>query len=65
MADTTGKGPASVELDNWLAREKEAGLLELAAYPGQDREIAREDAARVIMAMIRESEGTSPISHEI
>lgn len=42
------------ELAAWHAREKEQnGLLEMTFCPGSDREVAREEAAQVALAMLK------------
>lgn len=65
MEHPTGSPAASDRLEAWLEKEKKNGLLELTAYPGQDREIGHDDAARVIMAMIEASEEAETVTHEI
>ena len=41
------------ELEAWIEqRRKEAGLRELAFYPGSDREISMDDAAWLAMALL-------------
>jgi hypothetical protein len=41
------------ELEAWIERRRrEAGLRELAFYPGSDREISMDDAASVAMDLL-------------
>ena len=42
------------ELSAWFTREKhDHGLVEMTFCPGSDREVAREEAAKVALAMLK------------
>lgn len=48
------------ELSQRIAAQKSAGLIGLSFYPGSDREISHEDAARVALAMLEYADSVTP-----
>lgn len=50
----TSNTTALQQLGAWFANEKQVnGLVEMTFCPGSDREVGREEAARVALAMLK------------